>query len=220
MTKIKYIVTVEGDLGFAQKDTLDSIQANLKEGDSLSQVCFGTKTEEEALNEYISTLAPNDYTHIVIINDGSLLRDFASRVTEDYIKELDVVYLPTVELCNEASKGSVTFKGFLNTSLWKPYMAEETGVLDQSLSVKGADLMLYGALIPVSVVQKYKFKPEVKYYSFFEFLNRLVHMDVPVLGIPKVTLRCIKDYELKDISKEEKLAAWKIATTAYLTPVA
>ena len=76
--------------------------------------------------------------------------------------------------------------------------------------------MLYGALIPVSVVQKYKFKTDIKYYSFFEYLNRIINSSVPVLGIPKVTLKCIKDYELKGVPKQEKIDFFKKATTDYL----
>jgi hypothetical protein len=217
MIKINYLVTVNGDKASAQTDTLEAIKKVLIAKDKITQVCFGTLSEEEALNAHITSINPGDFTHIVIINNKSLLRDFAAKVNETYVTDLEAVYIPLVELCNDEKDGKVTFKGFLNSSIWKPYMAEETGILDQALTSKGADLILYGALIPVTVAQKHKFKPEIKHYSFFEYLNRLVNQEVNVIGIPKVTLRCVKDYELKDVPKEEKIAAWKIAMSAHLT---
>lgn len=216
--KINYIITTYGDLSLANADTVKSIEANLKPGDKITDLSYMTKSEEEVLNDHISSLKDGEFTHICIINDGSLLRDFATDVFTTYVDNDETVYMPIVELCNDinGTKGKPMFKGFLNASIWKPYFAEELGILDQTLCIRGVDLLLYGALIPVSVVQKFKFKPEIKHYSFFEYLSRIVYSKIPVLGIPKVTLKCIKDYELKDLPKEEKLAAFKLAQASYM----
>ncbi len=214
--KINYIITTYGDLSLASQATTDSIKLNLRAGDKITDLSWMTKTEEETINEYVSTLKEGEFTHICIINDGSILREQAATVTEAYVEDNETVYLPMVELCND-DKGKPMFKGFLNASIWKPYFAEEAGVLDQTLALRGVDLILYGALIPTSVITKYKFKTDIKYYSFFEYLSRLIHSSVPVLGIPKITLRCIKDYELKDVPKEEKMEFFKKAQSDYLT---
>lgn len=219
---INYIVTVNGDKGFAKAETLDSIKKNLSAGDVITQVCYGTLTEEEALNEcvqHINTSIEMPCTHIVIINDGSVLKDSVSEVFSIYATEEKTILLPIVELFNDINvdKNQVnTFKGFLNASLWKPYFAEEIGVLDSTLCTRGVDLILYGALIPISIAKEYSFKTDIKYYSFFEYLSRVIHNEIPVLGIPKVTLRCVKDYELKDVSKEEKLEWFKKAQSSFL----
>lgn len=220
MKKINYIVTIYCDtetINTPTKTTEDSIRENLGVEDKVTNLFWGDKTEEEVINEYISTLKEDEFTHICIINDGSILKDNFSRVMNTYVDNNETVYLPIVELNNDSdNKGVLSFKGFLNSSIWKPYFAEEVGVLDLPLSKRGVDLILYGALIPLSVVKKYKFKPEIKYYSSFEFLNRIINSSIPVLGIPKVTFKCITDYELKGVTKEEKVKFFKLATTDYL----
>lgn len=213
--KVNYIITTYGDLSLASSTTLDSIKANLKDGDKITDLSYMTRTEEEVINEYISSLKEGEFTHIMIINDGSTLKDYSSTVLDTYVDNDSTVYLPMIELCNE-DKGKVSFKGFLNSSIWKPYFAQEVGTLDQTLSLRGVDLILYGALIPLSVVQKHKFKPEIKYYSFFEFLSRIIYSNTSVQGIPKVTLKCIKDYELKEVPKEEKINFFTQATSVYM----
>lgn len=216
-TKINYIISVEGDKGLAQEVTRKSIEAVLNPGDKITEVCYGTQTEEEVLNDHIKTIDSEKFTHIVIVNDGSTLKESAADVVKTYVDDETTVFLPIVELCEEAKSGKPSFKGFLNSSIWKPYFAESIGTLDLTLCVRGVDLILYGAIIPVAVAQKYTFKTDIKYYSFFEYLSRLVHSEVPVLGIPKLTLRCIKDYELKSVSKEEKLIHFKQAQSSYST---
>jgi hypothetical protein len=211
--KINYIVTVPGDLSTMNQNTLASINANLKEDDKITELCYGTITEEEVLNNYIKTISP-EFTHVVLISDGSFISEVAREIYETYAENNEEVYLPIVEL-HSIEEGN-PFRGFLNASLWKPYFAEEVGELDLPLSLKGVDLILYGALIPTSVITKYAFKPEIKYYSFFEYFNRLLNKKVEVIGIPKIVLKCVKDYELKDLPKEEKLSAFKFAQVNYL----
>ena len=210
--KINYIITVYGDKSIPQQNTLESVNAILKEGDKVTLLSYGTLSEEEVLNTYIATL-PTEFTHVVLVSDGSFVSIAAREIYETYAQDIDKVYLPIVEL--HSIEENNPFRGFLNASLWKPYFAEEVGELDLSLSLKGVDLIIYGALIPVSVITKYTFKPEIKYYSFFEYFNRLLSKEITIKGIPKIILKCIKDYELKDVSKEEKLQAFKLAQSSY-----
>lgn len=214
--KINYIVTTTSTIEVSE-GTRQSIERNLQPEDTYNVAIFNdTINEETSLNQIISTLGDDGY--IVLVNDGSIVREFASDIYAKYADlgtgwkgPMEVIKLPIVELCTPVEKAAPHFKGFLNASIWKPYFAENVGELDLTLATRGIDLLLYGALIPTVIAKKYAFNTTLKYYSFFEFLSRLIRADIPVLGIPKITLKCIKDYELKDVSQEEKLKHFKAA---------
>jgi hypothetical protein len=226
--RINYIITApegkEGETPYVCSEaTTNSVTTNLQSGDTIITLAYQEGNEESMLNDYIAKL--DDDSHVVVINDGSILRENAWEVYRQYDSIVhegetksfngnEIIKLPIVELSNADDKGKLHFKGFLNASLWKPYFAETVGELDSTLATRGVDLMLYGALIPTSILKKYKLKTDLKYYSFFEFLSRMTRTEIPVLGIPKITLKCVKDYELKDVPQEEKLIAFKAAQAA------
>lgn len=212
--KIKYIVTVPKSDDVKEtnlvSDTLKSITGIIGSSkDEVSVVRYEPNKEEEEINKEISNKTANTFTHVVIVNAGSTLKDHFRKTAEEYVNtDQETVFLPIVELYTE-EEGNYSFRAFLNSSLWKPYLTDEVGKLDLKLSKRGIDLIQYGALIPLNVLQKYPFKQDIKYYSYFEFFNRVLQNDVKVVSIPRTLLVCKKDYELKNVPKDEKLEEFK-----------
>jgi len=222
--KTKYLLTVPENVE-VDKATVASIGENIETKGEIDYAIVSYKDSiEDALNAEFDKIKDSTYTHVCIINNGSILRDHARATASKYVDNEECVYLPIVELCNEPVKAgeSVVFRGFLNSSVWKPYFATEIGVLDLALSKRGVDLIMDGCYIPKKVATKFKLNPEVKHFSGFEYFNRIISAGVEVVGIPKITLRAIKDYELKNVSKEDKLKYFKLAQESAMTkdPVA
>jgi hypothetical protein len=198
--------------GKLQQSTIDSIKNVSKEGDQIISFTY-SESVEEALNTELEKVNEEDFTHIVLIYNGSVLRTQANDVVTQYIKNNEAVYLPIVQL-NDFESGE--FKGFLNSCIWKPHAAETTGEVTLALAKKGIDLIIDGAYIPVSVAKKFRLKESIKYFSQFEFLSRLTHNNISVFGIPKVTITCNRDFELRDVPKPEKIKYFKEAQESYM----
>lgn len=218
--KIKYIITVPKTDDVKEtnltSDTLKSVVSTIGiTRDEVSIVRYSLNKEEEEINKEIVKIK-DDYTHVIILNAGSSLKDHFRKTVEEYVgSDVEQVFLPIVELHTE-EEGNYSFRAFLNSSLWKPYLTDEVGKLDLKLSRRGIDLIQYGAIIPLNVLKKFSFKEDIKYYSYFEFFNRVLHNGVKVVSIPRTLLLCKKDYELKDISKEEKLEEFKKTQEVFL----
>lgn len=222
--KIKYIVTVPKTDDVKEtnlvSDTLKSVTAIIGSSkDEVSVVRYELNKEEEEINKEVLEKTANTFTHIVVINAGSTLKDHFRKTVEEYVgSDVETVFLPIVELYTE-EEGNYSFRAFLNSSLWKPYLTDEVGKLDLKLSKRGIDLIQYGALIPLDVIKKYAFKTDIKYYSYFEFFNRILHNGVKVLSIPRTVLTCKKDYELKSVPKDEKIEEFKKTQEVFLDTV-
>ena len=218
--KTKYLLTIlEGET--ASKDTLTSIAQNLDikgaTAETLTSDDYTTVTYkdslEEALNAAFEKIKSSDFTHVCIVNNGSVLKEYASNTVKTYITNDEILYMPMVELLDSSEPGS-PFRGFLNSSLWKPYFATEIGVLDLQLAKKGVDLIIDGCYIPKKIISEHKLNPEIKYFSTFEFFNKIISAGEEIVGIPKVTMRVVKDYTLKSIPNDEKLKYFKMAQSS------
>jgi len=221
--KIKYIVTVPKSEDATEanliSETLKSVTTIIGSSrDEVSVVRYELNKEEEEINKEVNKTA-DAFTHVVIINAGSTLKDHFRKTVEEYVgSDKETIYLPIVELYTEEA-GEYSFRAFLNSSLWKPYLTDEVGKLDLKLSKRGIDLIQYGAIIPLDILKKYSFKEDIKYYSYFEFFNRVLSNEVKVKSIPRTLLLCKKDYELKNVSKDEKLEEFKKTQEVFLTTV-
>lgn len=217
--KIKYIVTVPKTDDLTEtnliSDTLKSVTRIIgTTRDAVATVRYEEGKEEIGINNEV-TNTDDSFTHIVLINAGSSLKDHFRTTAEEYVIDPKMVYLPLVELYTEEELTGLDFRAFLNSSVWKPYFTDEAGVLDAKLAKRGVDLIHYGAIIPLSVIKTHPLREDIKYYSYFEFFNRILHNNVLVNGVPKAMMKCIKDYELKAIPKEEKMEEFKKAQITY-----
>lgn len=219
--KIKYIITVPKTDDLTEtnlmSDTLKSITGIIGEPsykDAVATVRFEEGKEEIGINAEVSN-TDDSFTHVVVINAGSSLKDHFRTTAIEYVTYSNVVYLPLVELYSDEDGAGLDFRAFLNSSVWKPYFTDEPGILDAKLAKRGVDLILYGAIIPLAVLKAHPLKEDIKYYSYFEFFNRIIHNKTQILGLPKTMVKCIKDYELKSVSKEEKIEEFKKAQLEY-----
>lgn len=209
--KLAFIIT-EHAVEKTDGKTVESIKLNDKEAVILRAIWSDEKNEETAINECIESVG-EDITHACIIPDGSTLSEKYLGITSQYTKDEKTVYMPLVSYYYDPE--GEKFKGFLNATLWKPHVAEELGVVDLKLSTKQADTTLYFSIIPVEVLKKFKFNIEMKFFSQFEYLNRIVKNEVTVLGIPKAVANLNKDYELKKEDKKEKIVWFEKAREGY-----
>jgi hypothetical protein len=213
--KINYIILTEKKQDIST-ETKDSVKSILTDDDKINTLEYNEWEEVQALNEYIKTLI--GFTHVCIVPNGSVISEVTNTVIKKYIKDEETVYLPLVSyLVPVPGTEPVDYdlKGVLNSCIWKPYLAHKTGILNQELSLKQIDTTLYGAFLPLSILQKYPFKEDIKYFSFFEFLNRITYKKVNVVGIPKLAFHLKKDYELKGVDNKEKVVYFKKAQESY-----
>lgn len=209
--KILYIITQkEGQTDAVEKTTAS---LNFQEGHLIHVFYSDEISEEAAINKAIENIT-EDYSHFCILPAGSELRSNYISVIADYLKDEPAIYLPLVEYCYDES-GEESFKGLLNTICWKAHIAREVGVLSLDLSVKQADTTLYGALIASNILRDNKLNEEIKYFSQFEYLNRVNKANISVLGVPKVLFALNKDFELKSVSKDEKIIYFEKAREGY-----
>jgi hypothetical protein len=218
MKKIKYII-IGAKKEKINKETLESLVALTGKADLQTVfIQVSDKEKEETLiNEEISKIE-EEIEYICIVKNGSIFKNTFAKTVEDYIINPNVVYLPLVEY-HGVSGETTGFKGFLNSSLWKPYFTENIGELDLKLSKRGVDLTIYGAIIPVNILKNNKFKSTIPYYSYFEWFNRIINKGVTVVGIPRVVVKSMFDYELQSLSKEDKIAFFKQAQEDYVNEV-
>lgn len=170
------------------------------------------KEEAVKLNEYFATHKDCDY--YFVITNGSEVPKNLEELLVPYMNgehESNTVYLPLVELgwyVNEGDK-EISSKGFLNSCVWKSYMTEEVGVLDEKLARRQADTIMFGCLLPSVLFQEHKLNEELKFFYQFDFFNKITNLGVKVIGIPKCSLFLSYDYELKDANIEEKREEFK-----------
>jgi len=104
--------------------------------------------------------------------------------TNEYIKTYkDVdVFLPIVECTNTDGK----FLFYTNESLWAYGFAKDQGYLDNEILLEFQNYQTSGGVYKTEVV-KYNglFKDNIKLTFTYEFLLRLTHHGVKVMGIPK-----------------------------------
>ena len=197
-------------------ETNDSVKLILTKDDKMNIVEHDEWEEVKALNEYVKTLI--GFTHVCIVPNGSVISEVTNTVIKKYVKDDNTVYLPLVSyLVPVPGSEPVDYdlKGVLNSCIWKPYLAHKVGILNQELSLRQIDTTLYGAFIPLTLLQKYTFKEDIKYFSFFEFLNRITYKKENVVGIPKLGFHLKKDYELKGVDNKEKVVYFKKAQESY-----
>lgn len=212
---ILYIITQKE----GQTEAANKTIASLDPTSDYIHVGYSEETsEEEAINIAIEqTLEAKGYTHVCIIPAGSTTSSKYKTITEAYVKDEKAIYLPIVSYCFEEGSSEEVFKGFLNTIMWKAHIARELGVLTLDLSIKQADTTLYGALIPIKLLKENQLNKDIKYFSQFEYLNRIIKAEVLVLGIPKMIFTLNKDFELKLIPKEEKIKYFEQAREGYIS---
>lgn len=199
--------------------TLKSVEAVYKSGDDL-ETDLPLIGFEAPLNELIAknydVYSAKGITHVCIVPDGSSLIEEYRNIVEQYVKDDNTVCMPIVQYYEQAENEDPKFRGLLNTCMWKPYvMNNQYGYVGQELAVKQIDTTLYGSIIPLNVLKKYPFKTKIKYYSFFEYISRLVSKNVVVRGIPKVGVTVVSDDVLKNVPKEEKIKYFTACQTAY-----
>ena len=213
--KVNYIILTP-KLQDVLTETNDSVKLILTKDDKMNVVEHDEWEEVKALNEYVKTLI--GFTHVCIVPNGSVISEVTNTVIKKYIKDDKTVYLPLVSyLVPVPGSEPIEYdlKGILNSCIWKPYLAHKVGILNQELSLRQIDTTLYGAFIPLTLLQKYTFKEDIKYFSFFEFLNRITYKKVNVVGIPKLGFHLKKDYELKGVDNKEKVVYFKKAQESY-----
>lgn len=211
--KINYIIVTEEKQDILT-ETSESVNAILTEEDKSTVVTYTEDNEAKVINEYVKDLV--GFTHICIVSNGSVISESINTVIKSYIKDTEAVYLPLVSyLVPVPDTNEYDLKGVLNSCIWKPYLAHKTGVLNLDLSLKQLDTTLYGSFIPLTLLQKYLFKEDIKYFSFFEFLNRITYKKEKVIGIPKIGFHLKKDYELKSVDNKEKVIYFKQAQESY-----
>ncbi len=166
--------------------------------------------EASMLNKVIKDI-DSSYTHIVVLPEKFTLYKTYSSLVEEYYTDDKAVYLPLINL----QDGDGNFKGIINSSIWWPSLTVEPGVLDSQSAYSQVDTTLYGGIIPVSIIKKYKFKKDLNIYYHFEFLNNILSKKVKVVGIPKILTTIVFDYTLESIPKEKKIEMFEAAREDY-----
>jgi|ERR1035437_828774 hypothetical protein len=171
------------------------------------------KTDDEAvvLNKVIKETS-DEYSHIVILPTEYVLYNNYLDIIKEYYKDEKTIYCPLVEL--KDSEGN--FKGVINSSIWWPSFTQQPGILDIEAAIKQVDTTLYGSLIPLSLLKKYKFKKDLNIYYQFEFLNKISSTNNKIQGVPKILLSVVFDYMVESCSKEKKAEMFENARKEYL----
>jgi hypothetical protein len=209
------IITVKEENPTIDNKTAESISKNNLEW----LECRYTDNEEKSLNDLLEASKEKlkDYTHVLLIPNESFLNDNYLDVISHYVKEDKVIYLPLVSYYEHVEdKEEPQFRGLLNSSLWKPFLNEEVGVLTPELGFKQIDFTLYGGLIPVKVLEENKLASDIKFYSQYEFIHKVLEKEESILGVPKALVNLTKDYTLKNENEEEKRKWFDFAKKEYI----
>lgn len=213
---ITYIITSKQPVNVeTTKETWDSIIKIAGTDAKIIDANYSECTEEEAINIAIEKVETDQ---IVIIPDGSTLSENYLNILSQYVKDDKAIYLPIGSYYYDPENDN-QFKGFLNTILWKPQVTDEVGKLTARVALKQIDHTLYGALIPTSILKENKFNKDIKYFSQFEFVNRILKAGVNIIGVPKMLFNLYKDYELKKENKEEKIKYFEEARKGYMPDI-
>lgn len=216
---ILYIITKKNNL--INPTTLESIKKVFQTGDEL-ETDVASECFEVALNGLIASkyeeYKAKGISHVVVVPDGSTLGENYRVVMNQYVTDETIVYLPIAQYLESTDGNDPAFKGLLNTCMWKPYgISNEYGFVSQELAIKQIDTTLYGAPIPLEVLKKYPLKTKIKYYSFFEYITRIVNRKIVVKGIPKVVMFYITDDTVSKVSQQEKVIYFTTCQKVYLS---
>jgi len=225
--KLLYIVPIkEGE--DLNEETGSSIEKNRANGEQPPiDVCLILSLNGLSLEEAINKQIADNYdsgtnykalgvTHVVIVPNKSTITQNYRSVVEQYVNKDNTIYLPVVQYFELSEDGKESkFRGLLNTCMWKPYGANEYGFVNEDLAVKQIDTTLYGALVPLETLKQHPLKTKIKYYSFFEYISRMVHKEVVVQGIPKVVILYTADDTLKKATQEEKVKYFTACQSEY-----
>lgn len=161
-------------------------------------------------NDYISSIKEikDDFTHIIIIKNGSELNTEFLDILNTYYEE-NTILLPLVVMNHEKKSG------VLNSCIWNSNLTGKLGVLDHELAIKQIDLSLYGALIPKEYFVEDNFNSDILYYQHFYFLNKVTYKDIDVIGIPKTLIYTNYDLSYDLVSVEEKIKYFNMAKEVY-----
>lgn len=214
-----YIISKKNNI--VNPATLDSIKEVFLTGDEL-ETDIPSEGFESTINDLIATnyeaYKSKGITHVVIVPDESTITKQYRSIVDQYVKGTEnVVYLPMVQYFEKVENADPSFRGLLNTCMWKPYgFNNDYGFVNQDLAVKQIDTTLYGAIIPLEVLKQYPFKTKIKHYAFFEYISRVINKGVIVRGIPKITAAYVADDTLRKVSQEEKVKYFTACQKAYL----
>lgn len=159
----------------------------------------------EDYSKLVTDKEKKDYTHVVIIPNGSTIISSYLDICQIYKEDNDTVILPLVILQTEKTKG------VLNTCLWNSNLTVQLGELDFELAQKQIDMTLYGAIIPTKYFESKYFNADIKFYQHFYFLNKLTKEEVRVIGVPKTLLTTDVDLSYASIATDEKVKYFTMA---------
>jgi hypothetical protein len=144
---------------------------NTTETDFVSQINLGVKNCD---TEWFSILEIDD----------EFTKTWLSSVNEylNHFKNVDV-FLPVVRDINVEGE----FLSYTNESLWAYGFTDKQGVLDLEVLLEYQNYQTSGGLFRTQVVNENGgFKNNIKLTFSYEFLLRLLHNGVIIMGIPKV----------------------------------
>lgn len=208
---IIYVITKSAKENFSDL-TIRSIKDNLKENDCLLQTTIDDETQlyYKLETEAKELFAKCDY--VVIVPNNSYLEPNFRTIAAEYVEGDKTVYLPFSLLIAENNT-----KGLLNTSMWTSH-ALEVGLLDHELALMQADTILFGAIIPKSILfDKENYNEDLKYFQHYHFINNVTSKtELEVVGIPKLLINLDYDLTFNHVSKEEKTANYKLAREKFV----
>jgi hypothetical protein len=110
------------------------------------------------------------------------------KVVQEYVEAYqDVqVFLPVVEDVNEGGN----LLGFTNESLWAFGFTANPGLLDIDILLEYQNYQTSGALFKTEAIKNCgNFKDNIKLTFVYEFLLRIIHNGIVVMGVPKIGYR-------------------------------
>jgi hypothetical protein len=159
------------DLKLSDKLEIVFVENTTDKTDFVSQINLGI---EKCETEWFSILEMDDeYNKVWLSSVNEYSQSF---------KDVDV-FLPIVKDVNV--EGS--FLSFTNESLWAYGFTETQGFLDNEVLLEFQNYQTSGGLYRTQVIKENGgFKDNIKLTFTYEFLLRLTHNGVKIMGIPKV----------------------------------
>lgn len=156
---------------FGVRLEIDTILNTTTETDFSSQINLGIK---DCDTEWFSILEIDDeYTQVWL----SSVKEYTN-----HFKNVDV-FLPVVKDVNVEGE----FLSYTNESLWAYGFTDKQGVLDLEVLLEYQNYQTSGGLFRTQTIKENGgFKNNVKLTFVYEFLLRLLHNGVIIMGIPKV----------------------------------
>lgn len=219
MKKITYII-------INNAKAIETINNSKRAEDEVIACNFNSKTEDDlslmhnlsaeaaAINATISEIKNLEDKLICIVPENSELKENFVELISPYLKETDnKVFLPMIELIDKKEE-KLSFKGFLNATIWKSYIVAEAGELDHDAAMKQIDMSLYFAIIDGKLLQNgsENFNDSIPFFYQYNWLNTItLKEEISVLGIPKVVGYVIEPEEYQKASQEQKVEWFKLA---------